>query len=139
MFYLLAAAVIAAVFWTSNGRQLRHANWRAASGLAAIGALTSAAFVTLRGEAIVGLILAAAGLGLMFAARWPRRRSAPAPQSEAMSLDEARSVLGVGPAATPADIREAYARLMRRAHPDHGGTSGLAAQLNAARDRLRRS
>jgi len=25
---------------------------------------------------------------------------------------------------------------MRLAHPDKGGTSGLAAQLNAARDRL---
>jgi hypothetical protein len=25
---------------------------------------------------------------------------------------------------------------MLRAHPDQGGTSGLAAQLNAARDRL---
>jgi hypothetical protein len=25
---------------------------------------------------------------------------------------------------------------MRMAHPDKGGTSGLAAQLNAARDRL---
>ena len=30
----------------------------------------------------------------------------------------------------------AYNRLMRMAHPDKGGTSGLAAQLNAARDRL---
>jgi curved DNA-binding protein CbpA len=55
-----------------------------------------------------------------------------------MSPDEARAILGVGPAATAADIREAYTRLMRRAHPDHGGTSGLAAQLNAARDRLSR-
>jgi hypothetical protein len=25
---------------------------------------------------------------------------------------------------------------MRQAHPDHGGSHGLAAQLNAARDRL---
>ncbi len=53
-----------------------------------------------------------------------------------MSLAQARSILGVGPAATAADIRAAYKRLMRRAHPDLGGTSGLAAQLNAARDRL---
>ena len=27
-------------------------------------------------------------------------------------------------------------RLMRAVHPDKGGTAGLAAQLNAARDRL---
>ena len=53
-----------------------------------------------------------------------------------MSLSEARSVLGVGEDATPAEIRAAYTRLMRMAHPDKGGTAGLAAQLNAARDRL---
>ncbi|HQP19187.1 MAG TPA: DnaJ domain-containing protein, partial [Phenylobacterium sp.] len=49
---------------------------------------------------------------------------------------EARSILGVGPQATTAEIQAAYARLMRVAHPDAGGTDGLAAQLNAARDRL---
>jgi DnaJ-domain-containing protein 1 len=46
---------------------------------------------------------------------------------------EARAILGVGPGAGPADIEAAYRRLMLRAHPDTGGTSGLAAQLNAAR------
>jgi curved DNA-binding protein CbpA len=53
-----------------------------------------------------------------------------------MSADEARSILGLGPDATADDVRAAYTRLMRLAHPDKGGTSGLAAQLNAARDRL---
>jgi len=53
-----------------------------------------------------------------------------------MSAGEARSILGVGPDATAAEIEAAYKRLMRMAHPDKGGTSGLASQLNAARDRL---
>jgi curved DNA-binding protein CbpA len=53
-----------------------------------------------------------------------------------MSVAEARATLGVGDSATPSEIRAAYARLIRRTHPDHGGTTGLAAQLNAARDRL---
>ncbi|MDQ2859639.1 MAG: DnaJ domain-containing protein [Pseudomonadota bacterium] len=53
-----------------------------------------------------------------------------------MNLDQARAILGVGPSATRAEIEAAYRRLIRRAHPDQGGTSGLAAQLNAARDRL---
>jgi curved DNA-binding protein CbpA len=53
-----------------------------------------------------------------------------------MSEAEARSLLGVPQAATREEIRAAYLRLIRRAHPDHGGTSGLAAQLNAARERL---
>ncbi|MDD3838185.1 MAG: molecular chaperone DnaJ, partial [Phenylobacterium sp.] len=42
------------------------------------------------------------------------------------------------PEATPAEILAAHKRLMGMAHPDKGGTSGLAAQLNAARDRLLR-
>jgi curved DNA-binding protein CbpA len=53
-----------------------------------------------------------------------------------MSAADARSILGVAADATPEQIRSAYARLMQRAHPDKGGTAGLAAQLNAARDRL---
>jgi DnaJ-domain-containing protein 1 len=89
---------------------------------------------------LIGLLAAAAILAA-FAAKGRRLRLntlARRPPSERMSLEEARAVLGVGPTATPADIRAAYARLMRRTHPDHGGTSGLAAQLNAARDRLSR-
>ena len=53
-----------------------------------------------------------------------------------MSASEARSILGVEEAATRAQIQAAYTRLMKRAHPDHGGSAGLASQLNAARDRL---
>jgi DnaJ-domain-containing protein 1 len=70
----------------------------------------------------------------------PRRPAPPGPaSSEPMSLGEARAILGVGPEATAAEIRTAYARLMRRAHPDLGGAHGAAAELNAARDRLNRS
>ncbi|NEX91341.1 hypothetical protein G3573_01015 [Caulobacter sp. 17J65-9] len=53
-----------------------------------------------------------------------------------MSLAEARAVLGVDAEAGPEQIQAAYLRLMRAVHPDRGGTSGLASQLNAARDRL---
>jgi curved DNA-binding protein CbpA len=56
-----------------------------------------------------------------------------------MSLERARAILGVGPAASAAEIRAAYRRLMRRAHPDLGGANHLAAELNAARDRLERA
>ena len=57
-------------------------------------------------------------------------------QAAETSLTEARSILGVGPKASREEIQAAYARLIRMAHPDKGGTAGLAAQLNAARDRL---
>ena len=53
-----------------------------------------------------------------------------------MTEAEARSLLGVSADATPQQINAAWKRLMARAHPDQGGTEGLASRLNAARDRL---
>ena len=55
---------------------------------------------------------------------------------EGMSEAEARAVLGVKAGASAKVVQKAYLRLIRRAHPDTGGTEGLAALLNAARDRL---
>jgi curved DNA-binding protein CbpA len=40
------------------------------------------------------------------------------------------------PGASREDIQAAYRRLIQRVHPDHGGSSYLAARLNQARDVL---
>jgi hypothetical protein len=53
-----------------------------------------------------------------------------------MTAEEALDVLGLAPGATELEIREAHHRLMVKVHPDHGGSSYLAARLNQARDRL---
>jgi hypothetical protein len=58
------------------------------------------------------------------------------PAGGAMTREEAFDVLGLAPEATVAEIREAHHRLMMKVHPDHGGSSYLAARLNEARDRL---
>jgi hypothetical protein len=92
--------------------------------------------VALRGAWGSAIVLVVVGLWLAVSTR--RTGVAPPPRGGRMSLDEARSVLGVGEDATPEEVQAAYTRLMRMAHPDKGGTSGLAAQLNAARDRLLR-
>ena len=57
----------------------------------------------------------------------------------AMSIAEAARVLDVAPDADPATIVEAHKRLITKVHPDAGGTSPLAMQVNQARDALLRN
>jgi hypothetical protein len=58
------------------------------------------------------------------------------PRSATMTRQEAYEVLGLRPGASEADIRAAYHRVMRTAHPDAGGSDWLAARVNMARDLL---
>lgn len=58
------------------------------------------------------------------------------PQPGAMTQDEAYQVLGLERGATPEAVRTAHRTLMKRAHPDQGGSAEHAARVNAARDRL---
>ena len=57
-------------------------------------------------------------------------------QTGAMSKEEAYQVLGLQPGASLDEIREAYRRLMKKLHPDQGGTAHLAARVNQAREVL---
>ena len=50
-----------------------------------------------------------------------------------MSLDEAREILGLGADPSRDDIIEAHRRLMQKVHPDRGGSTYLAQQLNEAK------
>lgn len=56
--------------------------------------------------------------------------------SGAMGRDEALKVLGLDDRATDDDIRAAHRRLIGAVHPDKGGSSYLAAQLNRAKEVL---
>ena len=137
MSYLLVAGVVVAVLlWGPFMRRLlRREQWRIGSGALSIGVLAAAGFVAARGGWPEGLLLAVIALMFAVSARWPRARKASLSEN-GMSLEQARAMLGVGPDASRADIQAAYTRLMKRVHPDHGGASGLATQLNLARDRL---
>ncbi len=138
MLYLaLGAAGLAVYVWASSGKPIfRRSEWRLASAAFALAAFTAAAYVGARGEWWISLALVMLGLWLAVSARRTSLAPGPSPRAGKMSDDEARSILGVGADATKAEIQAAYTRLMRLAHPDKGGTTGLAAQLNAARDRL---
>lgn len=64
------------------------------------------------------------------------RNHGASPYSERISRDEAYRVLGLEPDASDEDIRKAHHRLIKRVHPDRGGSAVLTAQINEARDRL---
>lgn len=137
IFYLLlGGAILLFVLSGRATRILKSDGWRIGAGITALMAFAGAAYAGVRSEWPVSIVLLVIGA---WSATTARQRPAIHKARKAEggpSLTEARAILGVGPQATKAEIQAAYSRLIRMAHPDKGGTAGLAAQLNAARDRL---
>lgn len=61
---------------------------------------------------------------------------APPPGGGPMDREEAYAVLGLEPGASDTEVRQAHHRLMKRLHPDQGGSTFLATKINQAKDLL---
>ena len=141
MIYVALGCLVLLVLVSAGrrGRPVRlRREWRFVSGAGALALFVLAAFMAFCEAWVVAVPLVVVGGVLMTSARLNPRRRPPPADSEPMSESQARSILGVGPDAGREEIQAAYRRLIERVHPDKGGAAGLAAQLNAARDRLLR-
>ena len=56
--------------------------------------------------------------------------------SNLMTKDEALSILGLKEGATKKEILKSYHDLMKKNHPDHGGSDWITARLNKAKETL---
>ena len=137
----LGLAALAALFWAA--RAFSRASVASVKALlawvAALAGLSLAALLFLTGRgpvAVSGLALA----GPLLLNYWRQNRVRGAgggrPRMGRMDRREALEVLGLQEGASDSDIRAAWVRVMRGAHPDSGGSDWLASRANQARDVL---
>ena len=143
----LGLVALAVLLWAARGfARAQVANVKALLGwVAALAGLTVATglLLTGRGAGAIGMLIVFGPLAWSW---WQESKLTPKPgtgsrrapprRAGRMPRAEALDVLGLHDPVTEAEVRAAYLRLIRVAHPDGGGSDWLAARVNQARDTL---
>ncbi|MEX6725735.1 molecular chaperone DnaJ [Parapedomonas caeni] len=152
MIWLLLGVVVLALLWAlgrwgsdASPREIRQFGLLALAGLC----LAVGLWLLVTGRLAGAIALGSSALALYGRYRWvkgvlDRIRGAgrrpggggAARASGTIAVAEAYEVLGLKPDANKEAVLAAHRRLMRLAHPDHGGTDYLATRINQARDVL---
>ena len=133
----LGFGALALLFWVAHGfSRASVATIKALlAWIAALAGLSLAVLLLLTGRgamAISGGIL----VGPLVWSWWKQHAAAGGAAPGPMSRQDALEVLGLVDPVSESDVRAAWVRLMRVAHPDGGGSDWLASRVNQAKDIL---
>lgn len=135
---IISMVFIGAVSRTNPARAQRLTRFVLGTGACVVGAVMSLKGLAVLGAPIAGLGLVMLGLGARSTQSQDQASSdnrIPT-NDRAMNRRDALDTLGLNDGASDEEIRAAYKRLIKKVHPDTGGSDALARRIQQAKDVL---